>query len=296
MNTASVKPLLLTELNELQGSAMEAATAAGQVLLNARKEVLSVDQAYAHDIKLQADRDAESVILNTLKAADPTAEIFSEEAGKIEGSGSHVWYVDPLDGTLNYYHGLHHYCTCIACYQRSTMPENPGVPLFGVVFAPDDDECFDAAAGKGAKCNGVALSCSPVTSLKEAMVTTSYGSRLETMESMSWLIRKLLPRCRKLRIQGSCGLDICNVAAGRISALYQRDIRIWDIAAAGLILKEAGGVFEIEAGARPGTWHVLATAPGIYEELHEMVHPTGASEKCFRLSESLEWVSVTSQV
>ncbi|MGA0332392.1 MAG: inositol monophosphatase family protein [Kiritimatiellia bacterium] len=251
--------------------AIRAAMAAGEVLLRDRQTPLQVDRSFAHDIKLAADRDAEAAILNLLRAEDPEASIHTEESGDFSGRSDHVWYIDPLDGTMNYYHGQHHYCTCVACYQSGPDFAGIGTPLSGVVFAPDDDELFHAEPGEGAFCNGRRLQCSGVTCLADAIIGTSFGSDETTMMRMNHLFSKLLPATRKLRILGSCGLDICQVAAGRLSALYQRDIRIWDFAAAALIVHEAGGHVEIHQAERPGHWHVLATAPGIHEDLHRLL-------------------------
>lgn len=232
-----------------------------------RESPPEVDRFYAHDIKLAADRNAERVILNIIREQDPEAEIHTEEAGDFEGQSDHIWYIDPLDGTMNYYHGQHHYCTCIACYTRGSALDGLGLPVSSAVFAPDDDELFLSNGRPHAVCNGKPLACSPVDELKDAIIGTSFGSSPETMSIMTDVFSRLLPACRKLRILGSCGLDICQVAAGRLSALYQRNIRVWDFAAAAPMVIKAGGCVDLQRSDRPGHWHILACAPGIRDEL-----------------------------
>ena len=240
-------------------------------LLTCRHERLEVDRLLAHDIKLAADRAAEDAILRVLRLEDPDTEIHTEEAGDFAGSKDHVWYIDPLDGTMNYYHGQHHYCTCVGCFHKTAHPSGLGRPIAGVVLAPDDGELFHAQMNKTAVCNGKRIQCSSVTQLADAIIGTSLGSEPDTMHHMTAMLTRLLPATRKIRILGSCGLDICQVAAGRLSALYQRDIRVWDFAAATPILLGAGGCIEIQRGSRPGYWHVLASAPGILDELKQLL-------------------------
>ena len=265
-------------------TALDAAKAAGDVLRNGRTHPPEVDQVFAHDIKLAADRNAEQAILQIIREQDATAEIHTEEAGDFDGTSDSIWYIDPLDGTMNYYHGQHHYCTCVGVYQREPDPTGLGRPLAGVVLAPDHDEVFMVQAGSTATCNDVHLNCSPVSQLKDAIVGTSFGSRKGTMTTMSQLFAELLPATRKLRILGSCGLDICQVAAGRLSALYQRDIRVWDFAAAALMVQQAGGRVEIQPGDRPDTWHILASAPGCYQELRSRIHECTPPGETFELT------------
>jgi len=275
-------PPTTTDLDYLHETALRAALAAGEALLACKQGHLEVDRLLAHDIKLAADRKAEDAVLTILRTQDPDAEIHTEEAGDFAGSRDHVWYIDPLDGTMNFFHGQHHYCTCVGCFSTGHHPSGLGIPISGVVFAPDDDELFHAQPGQGALCNGERIRCSGVNKLSDAIIGTSLGSQPETMQHMQGLLTDLLPATRKLRILGSCGLDICQVAAGRLSALYQRDIRVWDFAAATPILMEAGGVLEIEPGNRPGYWHVLASAPGIYEDLHDILHGRHAPTSVYR--------------
>ncbi len=239
--------------------------AAGKVLLEHREELTRVEQQFAHDVKLAADRKAEELILEILREGDPGCTIQTEERGFFQGYNGHTWHIDPLDGTVNYYHGQHHFCSSVACYQDDAE-EDLGIPLAGAVLAPPVNELFQCRAGEGSFCNGRRLSCSDVSSLDQVILSASFGSSDESIRRMQGILYDLLPRIFKLRIQGSTALEICAVASGRLSAMYQTGVKTWDFAAAGLILQEAGGVLVTEEYA-PGMWNVLAAAPGVAEEL-----------------------------
>lgn len=261
---------------DIQNIAMRAAITAGDVLLGCRQLDLVVDRQYAHDIKLEADRLSEEAILRVIRSVMPDASIMAEESGESLNEGEYVWIIDPLDGTLNYYHRQHHFCICVACYRKNTLPEETdvdrlGTPVAGVVYAPSYKEIFTTTKEAVATCNGQPIRTSDVTDLSKAIVTTSFASRSETTERMEGVIHELVKYTQKVRIQGSCGLDICGVAAGRLSALYQSDVRSWDFAAARIILEAAGGKMEAVETA-PGRWNILACAPGIFAELQSLVN------------------------
>jgi fructose-1,6-bisphosphatase/inositol monophosphatase family enzyme len=233
-----------------------------------------VDKLYAHDVKLEADRLSEQAAFAVIRSYLPDAPIMSEETGIVEGQGDFVWIVDPLDGTMNYFHRQHHFCACVACYRRgdssATGLEALGKPVAGAVYAASYDELFCSKTGGKPTLNGEEIRVAEVDNLADAIVTTSFGSKPEVMDRMERIVHNLLRKTRKIRIQGSCGLDICAVAAGRLSALYQADVRCWDFAAARVVLEAAGGKLDAVEVA-PNRWNVLACAPGIFEEMKKIV-------------------------
>lgn len=265
----------LIEADKITEVCARAAKAAGTVQLEARGKVLNVDRHLDHDIKLEVDRLSEAAALEEIRRLMPEAPIRTEEGGEISGTGQYVWIIDPLDGTMNYFYGQHHYCSCIACYRLlEDLPQQGlgslGVPVAGAVYAAGYDELFLAGENLRAECNGKSIHVSAVDALKDAIITTSFASREPAMSRMKNLINDLVYRCKKLRIQGSCGLDICAVASGRLSALYQSDVRCWDFAASRTILESVGGKIFAEQ-TDVNRWDVLACAPGIYEELKALV-------------------------
>lgn len=258
--------------------AQKAARRAGQIQLEYLKENLEIEESFKHDIKLKADKESESAIFKVLKEELSNPTILAEESGQHKGDEDLWWIIDPLDGTMNYFMGQHHFCVCIACYHKDKIfPGNDikilGEPVLGVVYAPFYDEMFVGIKGKGATLNGENIKCPNKYNMDKAMVTTSYGSNESEMNMMEKLIPQLARKTRKLRIQGSCGLDIAGIACGRLNGLIQRNIRCWDFAASRVILEEAGGKLHATEYSR-GIWQVIATDKKIHNEFIELVTQT----------------------
>lgn len=262
----------------LKDTALAAARNAGEIQRRLWGTILNVDQATRNDVKLEADRLCEQAIVETIRRDWPHHAILTEEAGAIGGEGDCWWLIDPLDGTVNFFYGLPYFCTSLACYRRPakrslSFPrglEALGEPLVGVVYAPPTDELFVAEAGKGATLNGKPIRPSTITSLAEAIIGTGFGARPGAVEHFVQQVARLSPRVRKVRAMGSAAYDLCNVACGRLTGFYEQRLRSWDIAAAAIILREAGAVLDaIETSE--AEWNTLAAAPGIYEELRNLV-------------------------
>ncbi len=265
----------------LLATAERAARAAGAAHLGCRQAPLAVDRLMAHDVKLEADRRSEAAALEIIRADWPQAPIFSEEAGEIAGTGEFYWLLDPLDGTMNYFCGQHHFCACVAVYRCPTLDDldsaepltRLGRPVAGAVFAPVYGEMFLGLAGQGATLNGRPLRAASDTDLAQAVIGTSFGSHEATMQHMEKIISRLLRVTRKLRIQGSCGLDLAQIAAGRLGGLFQCQVRAWDFAAARIIIEEAGGKIAAVETA-PTRWNVLGAAPGLFAQLRAIAFGT----------------------
>jgi fructose-1,6-bisphosphatase/inositol monophosphatase family enzyme len=283
-------PPVNTIEDAIKDVAVSAAKAAGHKQVQQFGRTPMVKNAYAHDIKLDMDGYSEEAIVETILGEFSDHEIFTEESGRIGESGEYVWFVDPLDGTMNYHSGLHYFCTCIACYRtnprvfgstrtreedriregRPRTQDSLGEPVVGVIYAPILDELFVGVAGHGATLNGRPLQLAPRGGLEEAVVAFSLGSEEKTIQRMEQIVSSLVRRCRKLRLLGACGLDIANIAAGRLDALLQRRVRCWDFAAARIILEEAGGIVDaLEIG--PDRWDVLACAPRLRDTLLDIL-------------------------
>jgi fructose-1,6-bisphosphatase/inositol monophosphatase family enzyme len=268
--------------------AVDAARKAGEILRSHAGRHLTVDQATKHDLKLDVDRICEQAILDTITAAFPEHSILAEESGTTHATGAtgmagttgtpsnYQWIVDPLDGTVNYYFGLPYFCTSIACY---AVPEEPparrdidslGRPVVGVIYAPPTDDLFIGRAGRGAVLNGRRIRAAGVKDLRESIIGIGFGKTDELGIRMLNASTLLADKVRKLRCLGAAAYDISNVACGRLSAFFEKGLRTWDIAAAYIILKEAGGVLESQEIA-PTRWQVLATAPGIHDELKSIL-------------------------
>lgn len=271
--------------------AIQAAKKAGKILIGNFGTKQNVTRSYSHDVKLEVDSLCEEVIIDNILRSFPDHVIFTEEGGRFGQDGDYVWFIDPLDGTMNYAAGLHYFCSCVACYRRTgrrlydpnsentgqnvesselRTQDSLGTALAGIVYAPAIDELFWGVKGKGAYLNNRPIHIDQDLELTEALLATSVGSDEKTMIRMEGLMPRLARRARKVRVFGACGLDISYVAANRFGALIHRKIRCWDFAAAGIILQEAGGVLDsIEIG--PNQWDTLACAPKLRDPLMEIL-------------------------
>ncbi len=168
------------------------------------------------------------------------------------------WVVDPLDGTVNYVHRLQSFAVSIALYARGKM-------RLGVIYDPTTDELFTAIDGSGAKCNGQPLGVSDCVSIDEALIACSFPAGVRGSDPEVGRFVRVLERCRSLRRLGSCALNMCYVAAGRLDAYWATNVSAWDSAAGTVIAREAGAVLTAYDGSDFDDWNpkfaVSATNP-----------------------------------
>jgi len=229
-------------------SAIRAAQAAGQLMALHRHRTKRVNDSTRHDIKLELDVRCQRVITRVLAAAHPEIPVLGEEASHDAARSAALrWVVDPIDGTVNFAHGIPHAAVSIALQARES-PQTAGyadgyATLLGVIFDPFCDELFTARRGHPAFLNGRRIRVSD-RPLAEAVLSLGFSGRPGSIPAMVRDVRRLSRRVRKLRIMGSAALALAYVAAGRFDAYVERGIRLWDIAAGGLIIESAGGTFE----------------------------------------------------
>ncbi|MCG6893617.1 MAG: hypothetical protein LJE65_08440 [Desulfobacteraceae bacterium] len=264
-------------LSDIASTAAEAARAAGRIQLSCFRGDHLAAKKSARDVKLEVDRRCEEAIVRIIRDRFPGHGILAEEDGFRGGSEPWLWIVDPLDGTVNFFHGFPQFCSCVACFRQ---PENQPPPVdaigllaaaeVGAVYVPVFEEMYLGIRGCGATCNGDPVVCNGAHRLSESVVALSFGKTAEGMERMLHITGRLAPRVRKLRSWGCAGLDILQVAHGRLGALLYRGIHLWDIAAAGLILSEAGGHLQA-CSCNGGRWDMVASVPGLRDELMEVL-------------------------
>lgn len=218
-------------------TAQRAAQLAGRELLNWQGR-FAVREKGPADLVTEADFAAQEAVRSTLIGAFPDHGFLGEENGaSTVGADGYRWIVDPLDGTTNYVHGLTQFCTSIAL-------EREGRLLVGVVYDPSADECFAAAAGRGAFLNGRPMTVSAVDRLSQALVAASFPPRVSRDHPSILEFLNIMERAQALRRMGSSALNLCYVAAGRLDAYWASDTKTWDVAAGWLLVTEAGGVVE----------------------------------------------------
>ncbi len=214
-----------------------AARAAGQFLAAGSRRNAVLMAETARDVKLQADRDAEDRIVDVL-AGGSSIPIVAEERAVGTSSQSTVglrWIVDPLDGTMNYLQGIPFCCVSVGLW-------NDDQPVAGAVYDFDRDEMFSAIVGTGAWLNGSPLRVRSVPP-DRAVMFTGFPAGTDFAPATVTRFVTQVSAFRKIRLLGSAALSLAYVAAGRGDAYFERDIRIWDIAAGLALVRAAGGTF-----------------------------------------------------
>jgi myo-inositol-1(or 4)-monophosphatase len=218
---------------------MDAARAAGRRLIRDFGEVenLQVSRKGPADFVSVADQKAEEIIRKALEKARPGYGYLLEEGGEVKGTDkTHRFIVDPLDGTLNFLHGIPHFAVSIAL-------ERDGKLHAGVIFDPIRNELFWAEQGGGAWLDNKRLRVGARRKLGDAVVTTGIP-QLGVSGGEKFLdeLTRVRNEVAAVRRFGSAALDLAWVAAGRFDAFWERGLSLWDIAAGFVIMQEAGGV------------------------------------------------------
>jgi len=237
---------------------------AGKLIRGAAGQRRLVERKSAVDLVTEIDRAAEDIIVSGLRSAFPDHDIVAEESSPRRAAGSRpCWYVDPLDGTTNFVHGLPH------CAVSLAMAETDGLIATAVVFDPFKDELFEAVRGQGAILNGERVRVSSTETLDEALFVTGfpYDRRQHATFYLKYF-ETFMRRCRDLRRFGSASLDLCYVAMGRFDGFWEWNLKPWDTAAGWLIVEEANGRVSDFDGATYDPWspRILATNGRVHAE------------------------------
>ncbi len=232
-----------------------------------------VETEYKGDVDLVtvADRTSEKLIRERLAAAFPDHGVFGEEGTRDRMAGEYRWYVDPLDGTTNFAHGIPHFCVSMGLEHRPAglKPEEDGTLVAAVLYDPMRDELFTAERGKGAWLNGKPMRASRTAELGEALVATGFPSRKRHMSPNIHFYQEFTLRSHGVRRGGSAALDLAYVACGRMEAFWEFKLNPWDTAAGILLVIEAGGRVTDFSGEpfRLDSQEILASNGLIHQEL-----------------------------
>jgi len=232
-----------------------------------------VETEYKGDVDLVtvADRTAENLIRERLAAAFPAHGVYGEEGTRERLDGEYRWYVDPLDGTTNFAHGIPHFCVSLGLEQRPAglKPDEDGTLVAGVIYDPMRDELFVAERDKGAWLNGKPMRVSRTPELAESLVATGFPSRKRHLSPNVHFYQEFTLRSHGVRRAGSAALDLAYVASGRMEGFWEFKLNPWDTAAGFLLVEEAGGrVTDFSGGPfRLDSREVLASKGLIHEEL-----------------------------
>lgn len=234
---------------------MAAARAAGALMSKNLRSTKKINEQSQHDIKLELDVRCQQLIERRLQTDFPAVAVLGEEGVAGDPQAAARWVVDPIDGTVNFTYGIPHACVSIALQIRDSKrgvgrkvnKGNSGdsryTTLVGVVYDPFLDEMWTAIKGQPARLNGRVIHVSKRRKLDEAIIAMGFAKYEVTLQKMLPIFNRLVPRVRKIRLLGAAALSMTWVAAGRLDAYKEYGVRLWDIAAGGLIIECAGGEF-----------------------------------------------------
>lgn len=223
--------------------ALKAARAGVDTIKSFKSKALNVQLKGSNDLVTDADLATEETILGILRRELPDDEILAEETESEEKlSDARTWIVDPIDGTTNFAHDFPIYCVSVALWENRQ-------PKIAVVIEVNRGEEFTAIAGEGARLNGKPISVSGKTKANDAFVGTGFPyNDLSIIGPYLKLLRLLMGELQGIRRPGAASYDLCCVACGRFDGFFEYSLHAWDVAAAALIIQEAGGVVTNWAG------------------------------------------------
>ncbi|HSO12616.1 MAG TPA: inositol monophosphatase family protein [Anaerolineales bacterium] len=237
---------------------------AGAILRDGYSKEHKVDYKGVIDLVTEVDHQSEAFLLGEVQRDFPAHHILSEESGVIHGNDEHVWYIDPLDGTVNYAHHIPIFCVSIAYALKGGL-------TLGAVYDPMRDEMFLAERRKGATLNGEVLNVSSTAELQKSLLVTGFPYDAWNTEQDNFAnFVKFAKMTQGVRRLGSAALDLCYVAAGRFDGFWELSLKPWDVAAGGLVCEEAGArVTNIKGGVDyiSPPQSVVATTPGIHARM-----------------------------
>ena len=223
------------------------------------------------DLVTEFDTWAERHITERLLTARPHDGVEGEEGAAVIGTSGITWCVDPIDGTVNFVHGLPGFCVSIAARVE-------GRSVAGVVVSPLHHDTFEATLGGGATRNARAIRCSSPESIARSVVGTGFGYDPARRTRQAEVVARVIGRIADIRRGGAAAIDLCSVGCGRLDGYWEVGLNDWDHAAGALVAAEAGARVEGLHGAGPSERFVLAAPPSTFEALAELLVGAGAAD------------------
>jgi myo-inositol-1(or 4)-monophosphatase len=212
-----------------------------------------VDEATHHDIKLALDKESQNLITRILLDARPGDALYGEEGQTGDQVSARLWIIDPIDGTVNYYYGIPHFCVSVALREDGEI-------TVGVIHDPMVGETWTVAKDAPPMLNGRPISVSGRTDLAECILFVGCGKDEDTLKTGIERFHRASLRARKMRLMGSAALGMAYTACGRLDAYIESKISLWDIAAGQLLLDKAGGRTDLSpVPGKPDVWSIVAT-------------------------------------
>jgi len=257
---------------------IRAARAAGKVITQNvnRIDTLKISKKQRNDFVTEVDRKAEAEIVGVLQRSYSDHAFLCEESGLIgDENAEYRWIIDPLDGTMNFIHGLPHFSVSIALQHKGKLFQ-------AVVYDPMRQELFTASKGEGAFLDNKRIRVSGLAHLEGALLSSGFpyreGQDLDFYQQSS---RHYTERAAGIRRMGSAALDLAYVAAGRVDGTWLMGLHSWDYAAGALLVREAGGLINDFDGG--DNWleggDLIAATPKVHHQMIEVMKPLSAARK-----------------
>jgi len=225
---------------EIKDVLLEATQEAGKIIQEYFQGTFKIENKEGiNNLVTEVDKFSEARIIEVIKNYFPTHAIISEEVGELKMDSPYLWIIDPIDGTVNFAHGIPICCVSIAVKHNDDL-------LYGAVYNPMMNELFLAEKGKGATLNGISISVSKKTEFEKACLVTGFPYRWPSSPEQSHahpirVFERFVMEGLPVRRLGSAAIDLCWVACGRFDGFWEYNLSPWDIAAGYLIVQEAGG-------------------------------------------------------
>jgi myo-inositol-1(or 4)-monophosphatase len=251
--------------------AVRAARRAGELMIRQLNhlEALEITEKNHNEYVTEVDYLAEEAIVEVIHDHYPEHAILAEERGQ-QGNNEFQWIIDPLDGTTNFIHGFPVFAVSIAVTHNGQLEH-------GVVYDPLRQEIFTASRGQGAQLDGRKIRVSRHNSMRHSLIATGfpYRANKEHLDDYLAMLKSVITASSGIRRPGSAALDLCYVAAGRVDGFWELGLKIWDIAAGALMIKEAGGRISDFHGndAYLQSGDVVAGNPKVYAGLSKLLAP-----------------------
>ena len=243
--------------------ATHAALEAGKLLREHFGSDATVDEATHHDIKLALDKESQTLITQILLEARPGDALYGEEGLAGNMDSDRQWIVDPIDGTVNYYYAIPHFCVSIALRVAGEI-------VVGVIHDPMVGETWTVEKGGPAMLNGKPIQASKREKLEESILFVGCGKDEEALRTGIERFRKASLKARKMRMMGSAALGMAYIASGRLDAYVESRISLWAIAAGKLLVETAGGKVDLTPAVdHADAWAIVATNGRI--PIHEIL-------------------------
>ncbi len=254
---------------KLRQTLNEAAIESGKILLkNFGGKYKISSKVVVSNLVTEIDHRSEEKIISIIRRNFPEHSILTEESGELSKDSEYQWIIDPIDGTVNYAHGIPITCVSIAL-------EKSGEVIMGVVYNPMGKEYFFAEKGKGSFLNKKKIAVSANSDIEKSLLVTGFPYNSSTFKpNPANLFKKFLMKNVPIRRLGSAALDLCWTACGRFDAFWEYNLNAWDVAAGALILKEAGGKLSNFAGEKYSIYmkEILATNSKIHNNMLKIIN------------------------